>query len=212
MHEPDRAAGDYGWRDAGASCAHAYLEPAVLEILERLGARRVLDLGCGNGALTRRLQAAGFDTVGCDADERGIELARGAAGDRADAYRVISVYDDPSALGAGDFDAVVAVEVVEHLFAPRALPRFARAVLAPAGHLVVTTPYHGYLKNLALSLLGRWDRHLDPLWDGGHVKLWSRATLSRLLAGEGFRVIGFRGAGRLPWLWKSMILTGEKRG
>ena len=208
--DSERATDGYGWSDAEASCAHAYIRPRVLEILKRLGARKVLDLGCGNGALSRVLMESGFDVTGCDADEEGIEIAREAAGDEAGRFQRVSVYDDPAALGARGFDAVLSVEVVEHLFAPRALPRFARAVLEPGGHFIVTTPYHGYLKNLALSIFGRWDRHLDPLWDGGHVKLWSRATLSRLLEDEGFRVVDFHGAGRWPLLWKSMILVARK--
>ena len=206
----ERAAGGYGWSDAEASCAHAYIQPRVLGILKRLGARKVLDLGCGNGALSRELMRSGFDVTGCDADEEGIGIAREAAAEEADRFQRVSVYDEPNVLGERDFDAVLSVEVVEHLFAPRALPRFARAVLKPGGHLIVTTPYHGYLKNLALSIFGRWDRHLDPLWDGGHVKLWSRATLSRLLEEAVFRVVEFHGAGRWPLLWKSMILVARK--
>jgi len=32
-------------------------------------------------------------------------------------------------------------------------------VIQPGGHIILTTPYHGYLKNLLISLLGMWDRH-----------------------------------------------------
>ncbi|HEY5552108.1 MAG TPA: hypothetical protein VIK52_09475 [Opitutaceae bacterium] len=66
------------------------------------------------------------------------------------------------------------------------------------------------MKNLVLSLTDRWDDHLSPFWDGGHIKFWSRKTLTRLLEEEGFRVTGFIGAGRVPCLWMSMIMVAVK--
>jgi len=59
--------------------------------------------------------------------------------------------------------------VIEHLFLPRALLRFAAKVLKPSGSLILSTPYHGYLKNLALALTGKLDKHFTVLWDGGHI-------------------------------------------
>jgi hypothetical protein len=75
---------------------------------------------------------------------------------------------------------------------------------------VVSTPYHGYLKNLAVSLAGKWDTHADPLWDCGHIKLWSRKTLARLLTEAGFVDLRFRGAGRVPYMWMSMIMSADR--
>ncbi|MFX7844634.1 methyltransferase domain-containing protein, partial [Acinetobacter baumannii] len=94
-------------------------------------------------------------------------------------------------------------EVVEHLYDPRELARYAFAALRPGGVLLMSTPYHGYVKNLMLSVFNRWDRHLDPHWHGGHIKFWSRATLARLLREAGFSVEAFAGVGRVPYLWKS---------
>lgn len=119
---------------------------------------------------------------------------------------------DPSELKRREhvFDAAISTEVVEHLFAPHLLPRFAREALRPAGYLIVSTPYHGYVKNLVLSMLDKWDFHHGPLWHGGHIKFWSRRTLSLLLEQNGFKVVEFHGVGRLPFLWKSMILVARK--
>jgi 2-polyprenyl-6-hydroxyphenyl methylase/3-demethylubiquinone-9 3-methyltransferase len=76
----------------------------------------------------------------------------------------------------------------------------------------LSTPYHGYLKNLALALCDRWDHHHTALWHGGHIKFFSRATIGRLLSDNGFEVQGFRGVGRVPYLWKSMVVVGRLRG
>jgi 2-polyprenyl-3-methyl-5-hydroxy-6-metoxy-1,4-benzoquinol methylase len=182
----------------------------VVRLCRELGARRVIDIGCGNGALATALAAAGFDVTGCDDDRGGIEIARRTA--PAARFEAVGVYDDPSTLGLADFDVAVSTEVVEHLFRPAALPRFAAAVLKPRGHLIVTTPYHGYLKNLALSLANGWDHHFSPLWDGGHIKFWSPATITQLLTQQGFEVVRVTGSGRFRWFWKSMVVVARKRG
>ncbi len=196
---------DYRYIEADPCCNHAYLEPLVLRVLRAAGARTVFDLGCGNGALVRGLTKAGFAVVGCDLSESGIRIAREA--DPAGEYHVLGAGEDPAgALGGRQFDAVVSCEVIEHLALPRAIPRFAHQLLAPGGSLVVTTPYHGYLKNLAICIAGKWDFHHTTLWDAGHVRFFSRATLGALMREEGFVEKTFLGAGRIRSLWKSMVV------
>ena len=199
---------DYGWTVEKQVFSNDYLEAAVISACRSLGVHSLLDLGCGKGDIANTLTRSGFSVVGCDADAEGVRIA-------ADAYpqttfRHLGVYDDPIALGRQGFDAVISTEVIEHLYAPRALPRFANKVLKDGGWLIITTPYHGYLKNLALAVGGHWDRHLTPLWDGGHIKFFSRHTLTRLLEDEGFKVKMFKGVGRAPYFWKSMLLVAKK--
>ena len=43
----------------------------------------------------------------------------------------------------------------------------------PGGTAIVSTPYHGYWKNLAMALSGKLDAHFTALWDHGHIKFWS---------------------------------------
>lgn len=186
-----------------------YLTTHIISQCRRVAAQRILDLGCGNGALCGALSEAGFDVTGCDPSEDGVELARRTY-PRCQ-FSLLGVYDDPATLGGACFNVVVSTEVVEHLFLPRALPRFAAQVLQPRGHLILSTPYHGYIKNFVLALSGKFDSHFTALWDGGHIKFWSRPTLTKLLEEEGFLVTGFLGAGRIPYLWKSMILIAQKR-
>ena len=210
--EPDAStkSEDYGWM-ARAPHSAGYLNPAVRAIIAEGGPKDVLDAGCGNGALAADLAADGHRVVGVDADARGLEFARARA---PGVTFVQSTFDqDSAALGAtadGRFDLVVSTEVIEHLYAPHELVAFAFAALRPGGRFVITTPYHGFLKNLALSLTNGWDNHFNVDWHGGHIKFWSRRTLSQLFEKQGFRLVGFSGVGRLPYLWKSMILIGEK--
>ena len=189
---------------------HDYLAPAVVQALLRLQARTVLDIGCGNGALAKALAGHGLTLTGMDSSESGIAAARQAL--PAARFYCMGLEENPAAMAEKDFDAVVSTEVIEHLFLPRQLLDFASAKLRPGGTLLLTTPYHGYLKNLVLSLCDRWDPHFSPAWDGGHIKFWSRRTLTRFLRQADFEVVGFTGLGRLPYLWKSMLLVARKVG
>jgi 2-polyprenyl-3-methyl-5-hydroxy-6-metoxy-1,4-benzoquinol methylase len=148
--------------------------------------------------------------VGVEYDAGGVEIAK-CAYPEIPFYR-FGVQDDPQKLLEYEkpFDAVVSTEVIEHLFSPHLLPRYAAATLKSGGFLIISTPYHGYIKNLALSVFDAWDKHHAPLWHGGHIKFWSRRTLARLLSDNGFEVIGFSGVGRVPYLWKSMVLVARK--
>src|SRR5262249_49246423 len=84
------------------------------------------------------------------------------------------------------------------------------SLLEDDGVAIVSTPYHGYWKNLALALAGRMDQHFTALWDHGHIKFWSRQTLAVLLSEVGFTSIKFVRVGRLPMIAKSMIAIARK--
>ncbi len=77
------------------------------------------------------------------------------------------------------------------------------------GHLILTTPYHGYFKNLVLALSGKMDNHFHVLWDGGHIKFFSVKTLTKFLETEGYTDTYFKFAGRFPYLWKSMLCSSK---
>ncbi|HKK16068.1 MAG TPA: methyltransferase domain-containing protein, partial [Gammaproteobacteria bacterium] len=83
-------------------------------------------------------------------------------------------------------------------------------LLEPGGVAIISTPYHGYFKNLAISIFNKWDKHFSSLWDGGHIKFFSVKTLTLLLRETGFKNIRIYKAGRIPVLAKSMIAVVEK--
>jgi 2-polyprenyl-6-hydroxyphenyl methylase/3-demethylubiquinone-9 3-methyltransferase len=201
---------DYGWKSAAPSHMHAHFMPHVLALAGELRPEtRVLDVGCGNGFTCGEFLKRGCRVVGLDLSEQGISVARQTYPEGR--FEILAADDRVlDRLGETPFDLVISTEVVEHLYDPRGYARGCFSALKPGGRFICSTPYHGYLKNLALSFAGKWDDHANPLWDGGHIKLWSRRTLSRLLNETGFRNLRFRGAGRLPFLWMTMVMAGDK--
>lgn len=203
---------DYGFANSAESHMHAHFMPQVLAFAGPLKAgTRVLDVGCGNGAACAEFIKRGCKVVGVDPSEQGIDWARRSFPQGR--FELLGADRDIlNRLDEEPFDVVISTEVVEHLYAPREWASGCFVALKPGGRFICTTPYHGYWKNLLISLLGKWDSHADPLWDGGHIKLWSRRTLSGLLKEAGFRNVQFRGAGRMPGLWMTMIAKAEKPG
>ena len=90
---------------------------------------RVLDLGCGKGRFARHLAGLGSDVVGVDLSPAMLGAAVGLDRAKASARRL--------PFADGTFDAVVAVEVLEHVGDVRPVLREARRVLRPGGRLAV---------------------------------------------------------------------------
>jgi SAM-dependent methyltransferase len=134
--------------------------------------RRVLDLGCRYGALTRAY-TEGNDVVGVDVDREALaEAAKLGIETRwADIEQPLEFPD-------ASFDVVVAGELLEHLREPGALVSEVQRVLRPGGRFVGSVPNAFRLRNRLVFLVGR-----PPEDDPTHLHLFSPADVRTLLAG-----------------------------
>lgn len=202
---------EFQWRTAAPANGEygAALAQVFVEIITRLeDVKRICDLGCGNGYLAGQLAERGYEVTGVDASLSGIEIATRSYAKarfvRAELNRKLPEHI------ANEFDLVVSSDVIEHMYRPSDLLEAANSLLEPGGSLLIGAPYHGYAKNLVLSLAGKMDNHFSVLDDGGHIKFFSVKTLSELLSKHGFGKLQFSFYGRLPWLWKNMICHARK--
>lgn len=187
-----------------------YLQAPVLRLGGDLAPdTRVLDVGCGNGYWSGFFQQRGCTVVGIDPSSTGIEIAR-ATYPKARFERLEITLDILERLQEDPFDLIVSTEVVEHLYDPVSFARACHAALRPRGRIVLSTPFHGPFKDVALAITGKLDAHHDALRVGGHIKFFSRPSLERLLLDAGFRNPQFAGAGRIPHLWKSMVIAADR--
>jgi 2-polyprenyl-3-methyl-5-hydroxy-6-metoxy-1,4-benzoquinol methylase len=191
---------------SGAALNHHYLVPAVLRALPE-GKVSVLDLGCGNGALTGKIHEAGKQVTGVDFTPSGIERARQSH--PGVPFFVHDLNDPLPDNLRGRFDVVVSAEVIEHMFLPRTLFARCREALGTSGRIVITTPFHGFWKNLAIVIAGKSDDHWDPRADYGHIKFFSKKTLGELARECGFEPVRLVGAGRVPLLAATMVMTAD---
>jgi len=198
----------FGWISADEELHQQYTIPSILALLPKSKALNIIDIGCGNGYLVNYLSKFGHHVVGIDIAEDGIRIAKEAYPHLK--FEVHSAYQKLDNLLGVAADVVISAEVIEHLYYPQQFLKNICGVLHPGGYLILTTPYHGYLKNIAISLFNRWDQHHHPEREGGHIKFFSEKSLRQILAGNGFTKIIFRNAGRLPFFWKSMICRAQK--
>jgi SAM-dependent methyltransferase len=134
--------------------------------------KRVLDLGCRSGALTRHF-LEGNSVVGLDVDANALEKAAALGIEPVQAN-----VEEPLPFDDGSFDAVVAGELLEHLQFPDALVAEIRRVLRPGGVLAGSVPNAFRVQSRLRFLRGN-----APEDDPTHLRMFSPAALQELLAG-----------------------------
>ncbi|RPD47677.1 3' terminal RNA ribose 2'-O-methyltransferase Hen1 [Hymenobacter sediminis] len=193
---------------AGAEATHALGQSAtrekqslhdvrldrVAEEMRRLGAKRVLDLGCGEGKLVRRLLSMPHveHVLGMDVSHRELQRAQERLHvaempprqrERLTLTQGSLLYHDPRLSG---YDAAAVVEVIEHLDESR-LAAFEQVVFARArpGAVLVTTPNADYNQRYETLSAGQF-RHTDHRfeWTQAQFQEWAAGVAER----NGYRV------------------------
>ena len=152
---------------------------------------RILDYGCGHGALVGYLSKLGFSAEGVDLAKAAITKAQTRYPGLS--FQLLSDW----APDRDAFDICVCFEVLEHVFEPRSLLEKLYDLLKPGGHLALSTPYHGVAKNMGIALRG-FDRHFDV--EGPHIRFFTDRSLVRLVTACGFQVLAIQHYGRIPFL------------
>ena len=164
----------------------------------------ILDVGCGRGEFCDFFARKGFRAEGTDLSHAAVKYAQ-ARYPSATFHAV--VVEDLLPARAGGFDMVFSSEVIEHLFDVGTYLLAINHLLKDGGTLVLTTPYHGLLKNLSIDLLN-YSRHYDPL--GQHIRFFDTRSMNTCLRTYGFEVDHWWGYGR-PWpFWKSFFVVARK--
>src|SRR6201985_3294900 len=147
---------DYGYTSNEPSHTFFYLRSGLFSMLDKNTNHCILDLGCGNGHLVDYLLKQGYNAYGTDASENGIAIAKKAHPDRF-FLQDLSTGELPAGLQKLVIDTIISTEVIEHLYNPEGFIDFCRNVLQPNGELIISTPYHGYWKNLVMAIFNKWD-------------------------------------------------------
>lgn len=171
-----------------------------------LAGLRILDVGCGGGLVAEPMARLGAQVVGIDASARNIEAARLHARQqgldidyRCTLVETLVATDEPP------FDAVLNLEVIEHVVDPRSFLADSARLLAPRGLMVVAT-ISRTLKAIALAKIGA-EYVLRWLPRGTHDprKFLRPEELAALLGSAGLTVTGQAGVSYAPWLDRWLV-------
>ncbi|MFT9385494.1 bifunctional 2-polyprenyl-6-hydroxyphenol methylase/3-demethylubiquinol 3-O-methyltransferase UbiG [Acetobacter sp.] len=159
---------------------------------------RVLDIGCGAGLASEALAKAGYDVLGLDASADGIAAAR----------RHLEAHPLPKGSGplnyrAGSaeelvaeqqrFDAVVALEIIEHVTDPEAFFVMLAQLLEPGGVVIVST-LNRTLRSLAVGKIGaEYVMRLLPVGTHEWRKFIRPAELAHYARSAGLRMDAMTG-------------------
>jgi 2-polyprenyl-6-hydroxyphenyl methylase / 3-demethylubiquinone-9 3-methyltransferase len=158
---------------------HFHLSSGGLQPLTGLS---VLDIGCGGGLITEPLARLGAAVTGIDPAEANIKAARAHAEPQGLAidYRTVRVED--LVAEHAQFDAVMCLEVVEHVPDVGAFLKLCSGLVKPGGILLLST-INRTMKSFALAIVGaeyvlrwlpvgthQWDRFVTPDELGRHLE------------------------------------------
>jgi SAM-dependent methyltransferase len=188
-------------------------EDAVAALLP--GGRALLDVGCGDGALARKVADRYAAITATDVSPAVLAEARALAARLPDVNISFAELDANRPLPYPDaaFDTVVSLSTLQYLFDPELFLAEARRVLAPGGTLVVEVPNMAYLPQRLRLLAGQPIR--TSFWthgiDGGNLHYFTGALLADLVRKAGFSVDRVTGSGVFAPLraWRPSLLCGN---
>ncbi len=161
----------------------------VLQMLEARPPLRVLDVGCGPGWLAAGLSDLGHQVTGVDvAADDGVET-RMHRFLRADLEQGI-----PDEAG-GDFDVVVAADIVEHLRQPQQLLEAMSQRVRPGGTVVISVPNFGHWYPRARVAAGLFDYDQRGILDRTHLRFFTRRSFLRMAKEAGLEPVSKRHTG-----------------
>lgn len=156
--------------------------------------KRLLDVGCGTGALGQRIkEELNCEVVGITYSEAEAKLAR----DRVDEV-VVSDLNNLGAVGAGLFDCIVCSHVLEHLYRPDEILLTLRRELSDDGTLIVALPNPLHWRQRLEFLLGRFRYTDGGLMDRTHYRFYDWFTAQELISNSGYSILNAKADGGFP--------------
>jgi 2-polyprenyl-3-methyl-5-hydroxy-6-metoxy-1,4-benzoquinol methylase len=163
---------------------------AAEKVVRMVGSdKRVLELGSGPGSITRLMKGNGCRVTALELDPSAIEIVT----EHCEHVFPCDLNDPewPMTLsGSGKFEAIVAGDVLEHLYDPWAVLNTVRSLVADdGGYVVISLPHVGHNAIIACLLAGDFGYQPWGLLDKTHIRFFGIANIQKLFDEAGFKII-----------------------
>ena len=164
---------------------------------------RVLELGSAHGGFVALLRQAGYDAIGLDLSPSIVELARKTF----DVPMLTGPIEGQATLNPGSFDAIVMMDVIEHLPDPKGTIEHCLKLLKPDGIFMIQTPCYPAGNSLEELRDGKHQflLHLSP---GEHLQLFSERSLTMVLERAGAGHVEYLPA--IFWFYDMFCVAGRR--
>tara|TARA_B100001121_G_C18660917_1_gene608830 strand:+ start:475 stop:1098 length:624 start_codon:yes stop_codon:yes gene_type:complete len=199
---------EYSWQHNQADNSFNYLQKTINHIIENKIENKttLVDVGCGNGYLTKKISNKFLKVTALDESESAIYQAKKDYTGKIKFLQTnLNNFKDEKKI-----DCITAIEVIEHTYSPDNFLKKLYELSDKDTKVIISTPYHGFLKNLLLLLTGKFDKHFSPLWEHGHIKFFSKKTLYEITKRNKFRIVETFFSGRFYPISKSIIVVLKK--
>ena len=193
----------------------------VLEIAAKLGGKKLLDIGCGDGTYTLVLKdlLKTEETVGIEISPEAVGLAKEKG---IKAYQ-LDIDEEKLPFEDASFDIIYCGEIIEHVFNPDHLLEEIRRTLKPGGRCIITTPNLAGWPNRLSLLLGYqpFATSVSPEHEGagkllmkgaegqwGHIRVFTLKALKELVQIHSLKILQTAGCPVTINTASSRILTG----
>ena len=170
----------------------------LLPVLRMLEGKEILDVGCANGGISKRIANMNFKVHGIDVLESSIRIAKEFNSTPNTSFEVRDLMKNH--FEENSFDCVIFLETIEHVENPAQYLKEFHRILRPNGCVILSTPNATSLKNILYALSYRKKEkqkiiikeiHMEPPSTGTqleHIYNWDFPTLVRLLDRCGFDI------------------------
>ena len=193
---------------------------------------QVLDIGCGNGIISRRLGEMGFNVLGVDVSEKAIATANSLNKSSNVRFEVKSA--EELVADGQKYEAIICSEVLEHLNQPENLLKVLRIILAERGVLIVTVPNgQGAREHFVTKPVQALMNNFPRIWrwlskiksvlgykgttvqsdadDLSHIQFFTFKSLGLLASEAGFRIVQWKKSNFIEDVFPVSFITKRVR-
>lgn len=193
----------------GDSIYHRVLESVVdkyatvFSVLSLGAVKKIVEFGCADGYFLRFMRSRGLDAVGVEGDCRAAEAARLAGLPVIQHDLELGL---PKSVNFDSVDAVLFMDILEHLRAPDILLRDIYDLLPTGAKVIVTGPNVAHISMRVSLFRGRFDYFETGITDRTHLRFFTLATWSTLLTNAGFSILE-AGSAEVPPLPANRLIS-----